>query len=51
MDKAEILRQWLARGDEELRAAEYLSNLQHKAPYQSTPAIMQKCVPNEIFWC
>jgi len=32
MDKTEILRQWLDKGNDDLRSAEYLSTMRHPTP-------------------
>jgi len=42
MDKAEILRQWLARGEEELRSAEYLSTMHHPTPDETICYLCQQ---------
>ena len=42
MDKAEILRQWLARGDEELRSAIHLSAMHHPTPDETICFLCQQ---------
>ena len=42
MDKAEILRQWLNRGDEELRSAVHLSNMHHPTPDETICYLCQQ---------
>ena len=42
MGKAEILKQWLDKGNEELRSAEYLSTMHHPTPDETICYLCQQ---------
>ena len=42
MDNAEILRQWLHRGKEEIESAEYLSTMRHPTPDETICYLCQQ---------
>ena len=42
MDKADVLKKWLARGEEELRSALHLSTMHHPTPIETICYLCQQ---------